>query len=79
MLRSLLSPTLDKNYCVYFYFLSLLSLIFLILSIGSLIYSVVILKEKVKFLIFNLSSIVTFFLGYFSNRLLYTMCVASVH
>lgn len=78
MSTSLFGP-LDKSYCNYFYFVSMFSFILLILSILSLLYSLVILKVRSQFMIINSITVMfSLFLGYFSNRLLYTMCQASV-
>ena len=75
---SLFGP-LNVGYCNYFYYLSVIALIMLILTILSLLYSLLILKVRSQFMVMNsITIMISLFLGYFSNRLLYTMCQASV-
>jgi hypothetical protein len=73
-INNLFSP-LDKKYCMYFYFLSVFAFISLIFSIISLI---VLLGDynKHKYVIMNMVySTLMLGVSYFTNRLLYTMCV----
>lgn len=73
-INNLFAP-LDKKYCMYFYFLSVMSFIFLIFSVISLI---VLLGDfnKHKYVIMStVYSTLMLGLSYFSNRLLYTMCI----
>ena len=67
----LFSP-LSKEYCVYFYALTVLSFALLALSIGSAVYYLV--EGKVD-IFSGLMSLVGPALLYFNNRLLYSMCV----
>ena len=67
----LFSP-LSKEYCVYFYALTVFSFALLALSTGSAIYYLV----EGKLNIFSgLMSLLGPALLYFNNRLLYSMCV----
>lgn len=73
ILENLFSP-LSKDYCVYFYFLSVISLIIVVLSV--IIISVKAFKNKGKTLVLDLVTIVPLYLiVYFKNRLLYSMCI----
>lgn len=66
---------LSKNYCDYFYYLSLFGFILLILSIVS--FSWIIIKKK-KGYDYSLKAVMItlgYFIFYFQNRLLYSMCV----
>ena len=67
----LFSP-LSKEYCVYFYALTVISFALLALSIGSAIYYLV--EGKVD-VFSGLMSLLGPALLYFNNRLLYSMCV----
>lgn len=64
------------EYCDYFYYLSVLNFIILLYILLSALY--VFLFEKEKKSIFNilLVSLPTF-LGYFTNRLLYSICIGT--
>ncbi len=73
-ISNLFSP-LDKKYCMYFYFLSVFAFIFLIFSIISLIFLLGDFRKH-KYVIMNMvSSSLMLGVSYFSNRLLYTMCI----
>lgn len=66
--------TLSKEYCIYFYALSVIALLSLLLTVGCVIYKMISKKKKysVNFELYNI-----FMLGiiYFQNRLLYSMCI----
>lgn len=75
---SLFGP-LGKNYCSYFYYVSAFSFLLLIMAILSFIYMVLFSKVRSSFMMINgLTTIFTLFMGYFTNRLLYTMCQGSI-
>jgi hypothetical protein len=67
---SLFSP-LDRNYCLYFYYLSVFAFIFLLLTCLNGTYLALKGKADVSMV---LLSLVGPFLLYFNNRLLYSMC-----
>ena len=67
----LFSP-LSKEYCVYFYALTVISFALLALSIGSAIYYLI--EGKVD-IFSGMMSLLGPALLYFNNRLLYSMCV----
>lgn len=82
-LNYLFSP-LSKEYCYYFYIMSIFFYVvlisFIILSLGYFIKNYNNLKEiKFVLLIYGIQVIVSLFLSYFVNRLLYSMCVNSLH
>lgn len=66
----------DMN-CEYFYFFSIIGFIIMIMFIMITIILIITLNKKLTFgILLNLMTlIVNGFLIYFSNRLLYTMCV----
>ena len=71
LVDNLFSP-LGKEYCVYFYWLSVIAFIFLLLVLYNSL--IALLKGKFNVLYF----VISLFgpgLMYFNNRLLYSMCV----
>ena len=71
LVDNLFSP-LGKEYCVYFYWLSVIAFIFLLLVLYNSL--IVLLKGKFNVLYF----VISLFgpgLMYFNNRLLYSMCL----
>lgn len=83
VLNNLFGP-LPKEYCNYFYIISIFFYVvlisFIILSLGYLIKNYNNLKDiKFILLIYGIQVIVSLFLSYFVNRLLYSMCVNSLH
>ena len=73
--KSMFSP-LGREYCDYFYYLTVINFILLLYIILAALY--VFLFDKRRDSIFNiiLVSLPTI-VGYFTNRLLYSMCVGS--
>ena len=70
----LFSP-LDKKYCLYFYFLSMFAFVLMLFSIMSLFFLLGNFQKNKLIIMNNVSSIIMLGIAYFSNRLLYTMCV----
>ena len=71
LVDNLFSP-LGKEYCVYFYWLSVIAFIFLLIVLYNSL--IVLLKGKFNVLYF----VISLFgpgLMYFNNRLLYSMCL----
>ncbi len=75
--NSLFSP-LDKKYCVYFYFLSVLALVLMVFSLISIIFLLADFQKHRYIIMNSMSSIIMLGISYFSNRLLYTMCSNSL-
>ena len=75
---------LDKQYCIYFYFMSVFSFItfsiILFIGIISLFYSLFLLKQKINivFYVNVLSLIISSFMAYLVNRLMYSMCIKTL-
>lgn len=67
----LFSP-LSKDFCLYFYYLSVIAFVFLLVAVYNGL--VRLLKKKTSALDAVLGLVAPFLL-YFNNRLLYTMCV----
>lgn len=75
---------LPKEYCYYFYVMSIffyvLLILFILLSLGYLLKNYNNLKNiKFVLLIYVVQVIVSLFLSYFVNRLLYSMCTSSLN
>ena len=63
---------LGREYCDYFYWLTVLAFIFLLIAL----YKGLLILFRGKFNILNFSiSLIAPFLLYFQNRLLYSMCL----
>jgi uncharacterized membrane protein YvlD (DUF360 family) len=71
LVDNLFSP-LGKEYCVYFYWLTVIAFIFLLLALYNSLMAL--LKGKFKVFYFVMSLIGPVLL-YFNNRLLYSMCL----
>tara|TARA_B100001093_G_C26711804_1_gene963758 strand:+ start:639 stop:866 length:228 start_codon:yes stop_codon:yes gene_type:complete len=67
----LLSP-LSREYCAYFYYLTVFSLVAFIISFATIAYMV--LSGELHF-VPGILNLIFGFLMYFQNRLLYSMCV----
>ena len=68
--NNVFSPTLGKEYCVYFLYLTIFAFIFLVLTIIDAGYAVI--KGEIPVVTGILS------LLYLSNRILYSMCSNSL-
>ena len=71
---------LPREYCVYFYFLSIIFGITFVLSTISIAYFMVMHFKKVNtmFVLNSLMVLANTFLAYIANRLLHTMCGKSI-
>jgi len=71
---------LDKKYCNYFYYLSVITYCFFIFMILTLVWSLLFHSKKLDIYICinSVSIIISSFLAYFVNRLMYSMCVKSL-
>ncbi len=71
---------LPREYCVYFYFLSVVFGVMFSISAVSIMYFMIIHFKRVNIMfVFNSFLILAnIFLAYLTNRLLHTMCVKSI-
>jgi len=71
---------LPREYCVYFYILSIIFGFLFATSIVSVTYFMIMHYKKINmmFVVNAFLAIFNTFLGYIANRLLHTMCVKSV-
>ena len=66
---------LGKEYCVYFYYLSVFSFIMFAFTLISGIYIGITQKESYLSHVKTLMFCLVYFITYFQDRLLYSMCV----
>lgn len=71
---SLFGP-LSKEYCVYFYYLSIIGLILLVVLIASTLIIGLSQRKKIGFYMKMLSVALGYAIFYFQNRLLHSMCI----
>ena len=78
--KELFTPLVDKKYCNYFYYLSVISYFMFILLVLLLGWVLIFHSKKINlYFISNfISIIISLFLMYFVNRLMYSMCVKSL-
>ena len=71
---------LSREYCGYFYFLSIMFGFLFVFSILSIVYTFVVNYKKINsmFVANSLVLLINIFLAYFTNRLMHTMCVKSI-
>lgn len=72
---SAMSP-LGSEYCDYFYYLTMINLILLVYVILVALY-IFIFEKKRDSLFHIILSILPIFISYFTNRLLYSICIGS--
>jgi len=79
LLSSYFGP-LPKEYCVYFYFLSVFFPLMLAVTLVSIVILFFTQTQKINtlFIVNSMFVLINLFLGYFVNRLLNTMCVRSL-
>ena len=65
---------LSKDYCIYFYYLSILGFIFVAIVVGSSLYIGITKGKGAQFYIKMISIALGYAIFYFQNRLLYSMC-----
>lgn len=69
---------LGKDYCIYFYYLSVIGIVLLTMLIISTITVGITKRKGVDFYLQMLSVAVGYLIFYFQNRLLHSMCVGMV-
>ena len=74
---NLVGPISGK-YCIYFYILSLLAIIFFVVVLGAIIYTGYSKKMGVMFYVLAILYSSQFLLSYLQNRLHYNMCLNSI-
>jgi hypothetical protein len=74
--QTLFSP-LGKQYCLYFYILSVIGLVFVAVVLFSAVVIGVSKKKGLEFYFAAIIGSLGYAIFYFQNRLLYSMCVSS--
>lgn len=72
--KDLFSP-LSREYCLWFYYLSIVGFAFLVITLVSAIIVGFRKKKGGEYFMTMLMVALTYFIFYFQNRLLYSMCV----
>ena len=75
---SLFSPLANRDFCLWFYFLSIAGFVFLIVSVLSAIIVGIRARKDSGFYIQMFLLSLGYFIFYFQNRLLYSMCAKSM-
>lgn len=68
---------LDRKYCLYFYFLSILGFVLFVFMLFSILYITIAKKKDSSFYFPMLIASLGYGIFYFQNRLLYSMCIHS--
>ena len=66
---------LSRKYCVWFYWLSVVGFVMLVLLLASSLYIALSQKMSKEVVMSIISSALVYGVFYFQNRLLYTMCI----
>ncbi len=71
---------LPRDYCVYFYILSIIFGVMFVASVVSIAYFMIMHIKKINtmFVVNSLFILLNTFLAYLANRLLHTMCVKAI-
>ena len=76
LMNTLYGP-LPIKYCLYYYIMSIIMFLSFVVVLGNLLFNLIRRKSDGTMLI-QLNLMVTIFVGYFTNRLLYSMCAGSL-
>jgi len=76
-MQNLFGP-LSKQYCLYFYFLSIIGLVFVVLIVVTALFIGITKRKGLDFYLATLSGALAYGILYFQNRLLHSMCVGSI-
>ena len=79
LMNSLYGP-LSVKYCLYFYILSVIMFLTFIFSLGNILLKLVRQKSSDGTnMLLHINILISAFVGYFTNRLMYSMCTGSLH
>ncbi len=78
MNTSSLFGSIGKEYCLYFYVLSVLALIFAVITIVPAMYVGLTKNKGIEFYIASFGGILAYMMIYLQNRLLYNMCAKTL-
>lgn len=74
MMSSVFGP-LSRKYCDWFFYLSVIAFVFMVLTVVSGVLALISKKLKMEYVMAICWSALMYAAFYFQNRLLYTMCV----
>ena len=76
-MQNLFGP-LSKQYCLYFYFLSIICFVFAAVIIVMMLFIGITKRKGMDFYFIMLSGALSYGMFYLQNRILHTMCVGSI-
>jgi len=76
LLESFFGP-LNKDYCLYFYILSVVGFILLTMMLATTLMVGITKRKGIDFYLQSVSVAIAYGIFYFQNRLLYSMCVGN--
>ena len=76
-LDTLFGP-LSKQYCVYFYVLSIIAFVLMVLSLLAALFIGITKRKGIDFYVQMVIGSLAYLVVYFQNRLLHSMCVGNV-
>ena len=74
LMDTLFGP-LGRDYCLYFYYLSIIGIILLTMLVASTLMVGITKRKGLDFYMQMISIAIGYFIFYFQNRLLHSMCV----
>ena len=77
-LMNLLYGPLPVKYCVYFYIMSIIMFLSFLFLLGNILLKLIRRKTDGMKLLLQMNILVSIFIGYFTNRLMYSICVGSL-
>lgn len=75
---SLFSPLVNRDFCLWFYFLSIIGFVFLFIVVLSSLFIGLSKKKDFSFFVQMLFVALGYAIFYFQNRLLYSMCAKAM-
>ena len=78
LMNKLYGP-LPVKYCIYFYIMSVILFLSLLFLLGNLLLKMFRRKMDDTNMLLQLNVLISMFIAYFTNRLLYSMCAGSLH
>ena len=78
MIPANLFGNISSDYCVYFYFLSVIGLVFFVLAIVGTVYIGISRKKGIDFFVPAVIHSLAYLLIYLQNRLLFNMCAKTL-
>ena len=78
LMNKLYGP-LPVKYCIYFYIMSVILFLSFLFLLGNLLLKMFRRKMDDTNMLLQLNVLISMFIAYFTNRLLYSMCAGSLH